>query len=348
MHTWRRERKDRGRRSPVKLGVPLATIDNEMKRRSANPPVQGIDERTMKIAANLTVLDEVELIEDAIRHLRAIGVDVISVTDLGSTDGTLNVLAKFASDPDVRIFSITAENNPDPANYGMQSYRKTVEVFDPDWVLLVDADEFWIPRSGDIKQTAALQWAQTLSVKRFNVPPVQGRPFLRENLSPSHYGDLLLVARGAAEAWDKVPYRKNMPWIMATIMPKIMTKPAVAADIGRGSHRVTSISGQEPQTATPDDLLIAHVPFSTRERFFRKVKNIERSLAGYGHLLVGLEAWHWKHWLKRLHEGRLGEEYERQILTSAELQKAMDFGVIRSAAAYFEKPEMPSSRGGSR
>ena len=42
----------------------------------------------MRIAANLSVKDEVELIETTIAHLHAIGVDVIVACDMGSTDGS--------------------------------------------------------------------------------------------------------------------------------------------------------------------------------------------------------------------------------------------------------------------
>lgn len=45
----------------------------------------------MRIAANLGVKDEVELIERSVAHLRAIGVDLIIACDLGSTDGTLEI-----------------------------------------------------------------------------------------------------------------------------------------------------------------------------------------------------------------------------------------------------------------
>ena len=49
----------------------------------------------MKIAANLSVLDEVGLIAKCINHLRSIGVDLIVVTDAGSTDGTLRHVPLF-------------------------------------------------------------------------------------------------------------------------------------------------------------------------------------------------------------------------------------------------------------
>jgi hypothetical protein len=48
----------------------------------------------MRIAANLNVKDEVELIETTIDRLRAIGVDVILACDMGSTAGTVDILER--------------------------------------------------------------------------------------------------------------------------------------------------------------------------------------------------------------------------------------------------------------
>ena len=66
----------------------------------------------MRIAANLNLLDEVEFAEICIQHLRAIGVDVIVLTDIGSIDGTADCLEKFAGDPDIRM--IRMRRNEDP------------------------------------------------------------------------------------------------------------------------------------------------------------------------------------------------------------------------------------------
>ncbi len=61
----------------------------------------------MRIAANLGVKDEVELIERSVAHLRAIGVDLIIACDLGSTDGTLEILEKHRSDRDFWLFTMS-------------------------------------------------------------------------------------------------------------------------------------------------------------------------------------------------------------------------------------------------
>ena len=60
----------------------------------------------MTIAAILGVKDEVELIEASITHLRQIGVDYITVSDYGSTDGTLDVLEALRRAGDVSVLHV--------------------------------------------------------------------------------------------------------------------------------------------------------------------------------------------------------------------------------------------------
>jgi hypothetical protein len=53
------------------------------------------------------------------------------------------------------------------------------------------------------------------------------------------------------------------------------------------AHRIVEKGGIKPTVIRPDDMIIAHVPFSTYNRFVRKMGNIERSLTVFGHRLIG-------------------------------------------------------------
>ena len=52
-------------------------------------------------------------------------------------------------------------------------YQKTIAEFEVDRVLFLDADEFWIPKSGNIKATSSLAEADALTVRR--LIPLQNR-----------------------------------------------------------------------------------------------------------------------------------------------------------------------------
>jgi len=48
--------------------------------------------------------------------------------------------------------------------------------------------------------------------------------------------------------------------------------------VGTGTHRIVEKGAIKPTVIRPDDMIIAHVPFSTYNRFLRKMGNIEKSL----------------------------------------------------------------------
>ena len=122
----------------------------------------------MKFAALVGVKDEVELIGACISHLRHIGVDQIVVSDYGSTDGTLDILADESRAADLSVRSVDVSTVPD---YDRWSVREVVlaDLTRADWVLFLDADEFWIPASGALRDTCHLLDADVLSVERFNI-----------------------------------------------------------------------------------------------------------------------------------------------------------------------------------
>ena len=294
----------------------------------------------MRIAANLNVLDEVEFIETCIQHLRSIGVDLIVLTDIGSIDGTADRLEKFAGDPDIRIIRIDREE--DPWGFPARMYKKTIAEFEVDRVLFLDADEFWIPKSGNIKAISSLAEADALTVRRLNVPLVKDRPPLPADLSPAGYGDLYVVANPMKNAVRRFKVEPDLAWIMTEVVPKMIINPRTVEGVVTGTHKVVEKEGSTTTVVRPDDLIIAHVPFSTADRFARKLDNIERSLTVFGHRLVGSEAWHWRRWLELAKEGRIEEEFQRQVMTQEQFDAAISEGIIQSVQALFHAAVPPT------
>jgi hypothetical protein len=97
-----------------------------------------------------------------------------------------------------------------------------------------------------------------------------------------------------------------------------------------GHHQVIKKQGTQPNVVRPNDLIIAHAPFSTSARFLRKLENIDRSLTTFGHRLVGPEAWHWRRWLQIAREGKVDEEFRRQALTEEQFQARLRDATIQS------------------
>jgi len=102
----------------------------------------------------------------------------------------------------------------------------------------------------------------------------------------------------------------DLAWIMTEVGPKTIVNPRTVEGVGTGTHRIVEKGGIKPTVIRPDDLIIAHVPFSTYNRFVRKMGNIERSLTVFGHRLIGSQAWHWRRWLQLAKEGNVEQEFQ--------------------------------------
>jgi hypothetical protein len=154
-------------------------------------------------------------------------------------------------------------------------------------------------------------------------------------VAPSNYRDVFLcVHRIPRFMWVMEKY-PTVPWLVgADLLPKVLARTAVIRSIGSGGHSVNHADGPVRQT-TPADLLIAHLPISTYERFERRAANIVNFSRAHPDYFANSTALHWQRWAALFQEGRLREEFERQMLGGARLAELIESGAITTAAALF-------------
>ena len=106
----------------------------------------------MKLAMTLIVRNEADIIEDNLRYHRAQGVDLFIVLDNGSTDGTVEILERYE-----RAGMLTLLHRPGTMlsiqRKGNTEIARLAYEMGADWVFHNDADEFWWPFDGDLKET---------------------------------------------------------------------------------------------------------------------------------------------------------------------------------------------------
>jgi hypothetical protein len=304
--------------------------------------------RPPRIAAVLSVHNEVELVERQIAHLITIGVDHIIACDITSTDGTADILERCRSDRlSVLTFTTREALNhevPWERSWDFRAFE-ALRKLDADWALFLDADDFWLPASGRLSDCAALQHADVLVVERYNVPLGMAGPLMPAALTQANYDAVLLVTGRTANAQlrKELTTDATRPWTFAAILPKVMARPSLIRGVNSAFHDVLE-AGAPLRRAVPDDLLIAHLPFTTETRFMRKVASIRATFAA-----IDIDcadpaeswqnvdtAWHWRRWAS-LPQSDLPAEFARNRFDDAQITELRQAGRVASAASLLKK-----------
>jgi Glycosyl transferase family 2 len=101
------------------------------------------------------VRDEADIIEDNLRYHRAQGVDFFVVLDSGSTDGTIEILERYEKAGLLRLERIQGRIQ-DVQRGGEEAITRMAAEMGADWVIHNDADEFWWPAAGNLKEALNL------------------------------------------------------------------------------------------------------------------------------------------------------------------------------------------------
>ena len=105
----------------------------------------------MRIVMTLMVRDEADIIERQIDFHRAAGVDFFIVSDHESRDGTSEILERYAEEGILHRIPVVSPAKRQ-AEWVTRMARLAASDFGADWVINSDADEFWWPWGGNLKE----------------------------------------------------------------------------------------------------------------------------------------------------------------------------------------------------
>jgi hypothetical protein len=110
----------------------------------------------VKLVMTLKVRDEEDVLEDNLRFHHALGVDFFIVTDNGSVDRTPEILARYV---DAGLAHVVRDETNELRSHEIRWTTEMAQLaateYEADWVFHGDADEFWWPASGTLKQVLA-------------------------------------------------------------------------------------------------------------------------------------------------------------------------------------------------
>jgi hypothetical protein len=201
----------------------------------------------VKVVMTLLARNEEDILDAHLAfHLNA-GIDFVVAIDNGSTDGTTDILQSYARDGHV---DVTCEDGDlRQSEWVTQMARRAAREFGADWVVNSDADEFWWPRGGSLKEVLSAVPARFGGVRglwRHFAPRPHGDDFFAERMTvrvcnPGAEGDSPYSAR------YKTAHRGD---VGVTVLP--------------GNHRVEGERLESLRGWYPIDIL--HFPFRSLEQ----------------------------------------------------------------------------------
>ena len=206
----------------------------------------------MKLVQTLVVRDEADIVDAQIAYHLNAGVDFVLATDHDSRDGTTEILESYEREGVLRLFRERGEMRE--SVWRTRMAREAATELGAAWVINTDADEFWMPRRGTLKETLSAVPAG------FGIVWALTRHFLPRPGNVESFAERMTVRLSATAPLNDPtsPYRPH-------------AKAAHRADpeivVLFGSHDV--VTGLAPLRGWyPADVL--HFPFRTREQYERK------------------------------------------------------------------------------
>jgi hypothetical protein len=265
--------------------------------------------RSVKLVMTLLVRNEADVIQANLEYHLAQGVDFVIVTDHGSEDGTSEILREYERMGVAKVIRDEQEGHH-------QSTRVTrmAEIarlgHDADWVIHNDADEFWWPLVGDLRDVFS------------SLPSPFGQiEVKRRNFRPRADGD------EESPFYSRLVYREVSSLNLSghALESKVAHRPHAGVVVAPGNH---SIRGAELLPVPAEEVLeIFHFPMRGYEQFERKVVQIGH---GYEQLsdrspLVGCDQ---LALLERHREGKLRDYYDGLVLDREALKRGLEKGTI--------------------
>ena len=217
----------------------------------------------MKLFGVMMVRNEADILAVNLRHHFAQGVDQVLVVDNGSSDGTLGVLESFAEDGRLHWIRDAGPYNQSDITTDL---AREAGAMGADWVVPIDADEFWYAPQGTLKEVLRKATAAALKVSMTN--------FIQRRGQLTSTPDALVHMIYRPEAAD-VPSENaqalfaagKFSYVELGAYPKWIAKPAEQVLIAMGNHNVFHVPGAEEDCP---EIQCLHAPLRARSLWIAK------------------------------------------------------------------------------
>jgi hypothetical protein len=260
----------------------------------------------MKLVLTLLARDEADIVEEWLAfHLNA-GADFVVATDNRSTDGTTDVLERYAREGHVHLIHEPGEDLRQD-EWVTRMARLAATDFGADWVINSDADEFWWPRGASLRDVLAA------------VPPRYGTvgAFLRMFV-PRPAGEGSFAERMTVRFSALAPI--NDPASLYKPIRKVVHRAHPEIRLTRGNHAVLDSPFDPLRGWFPIEVF--HFPLRSVEQAIHKAElqgtafeQIERSPTAYH-----------ANMFRAFRDGTMDEYYDSLVVGDDEVERGVEEG----------------------
>jgi len=251
----------------------------------------------MQLWAVMIVRNEVDILALNVLHHLSMGVDRFLIVDNGSTDGTRAVLGLLARDGPIRW---TIDSGPARQSQLLTELAREAYLGGADWVLPIDADEFWWGDTGNLRSELQGSLAGALRVEVIN--------FVQRRSQNGFAADALLHMNrrppsqvGPVEVAPDLVEQNQIAFVEMMYPPKWVSRATVALEIEEGNHGASGIDGPRSAAAA---IVCLHAPLRSRA-----------ALQAKGEFIASLDGlhqdrwWHVVRWRRLAGAGLLDREW---------------------------------------
>lgn len=265
-----------------------------------------------RLVVTLLVRDEADVIAATLEFYLAQSPARIIVTDNSSTDGTADVLARYAESGHIDlIFEPNLQYRQ--SEWVTRMARSAFDDHRADWVINADIDEFWTP----VDRTLGLLEVFAAIPAQFDM--IQA---VRDDLR---------ALRGGSDAltWSRRLIWRDTKTVASNGNPlslKVAHRASPDVVVAQGNHDVSGLAFRAILPSRPIEIL--HVPLRSWQQFARKIENGGLSYESNPDASAQ-SGWHWREDFRLLQEGLLQPEVKRRLIGRRELALGMVTGRFR-------------------
>ena len=271
----------------------------------------------MRLSMNLLIKNEADIIEDNIRFHASQGVDCFVVMDNGSNDGTREIIQALSSSFEIHLID-RPELDYQQSNWKTEMAVVSRKKLGANWSIANDADEFWVNKSGNLKEEIS-STGSIVYCKRVNMLPDEKfhQPDF-DYLSSPYRVNIPVLNKG-----QDLINTTNLSIMLGNINGKVMVNNTGLLRVKGGNHRAWHLWGKINQRES-SGTVVYHYPIRDKNKFIRTIEHrsklLEKGVTKMGD--------HYRRWIKLYNENLIDEELDRLTLNEKDASTLEKFGIV--------------------